>query len=413
MYFERKSYLQELISAEGNGMIKIITGIRRCGKSFLLFEIFRKHLLKTGVPENHIIQVNLEDRRNKRLRDPDALLEYIDKQLADDSMHYVLLDEIQLVPEFEDVLNSYLHIKNADVYVTGSNAKFLSKDVITEFRGRGWEIRVHPLSFAEYYEVVGGEMASTLEAYYLYGGLPGVAQFDTPAGKQNYLHEVFNTVYLKDVIERNHLHNADGMSELIRVLASGMGASTNIRRIANTFKSAARMVIGSNTISRYLEHLQDAFIINEALRYDVKGRKYIGTETKYYFEDVGIRNAILGFRQIEHNHTMENVIYNELRKLGYTVDVGLIETVRRDKTGKTFRSNLEIDFVVNRFDERVYIQSAYMMPDKEKVEQEQASLLRVPDGFKKVIITADRFRSHYNDDGILIKGIFDFLLHGL
>lgn len=413
MYFERKSYLQELISAEGNGMIKIITGIRRCGKSFLLFEIFRKHLLESGVPENHIIQVNLEDRRNKRLRDPDALLEYIDKQLADDSMHYVLLDEIQLVPEFEDVLNSYLHIKNADVYVTGSNAKFLSKDVITEFRGRGWEIRVHPLSFAEYYEVVGGEMASTLEAYYLYGGLPGVVQFDTPAGKQNYLHEVFNTVYLKDVIERNHLHNADGMSELIRVLASGMGASTNVRRIANTFKSAAGLVMGPNTISRYLEHLQDAFIINEALRYDVKGRKYIGTETKYYFEDVGIRNAILGFRQIEHNHTMENVIYNELRRLGYTVDVGLIETVRRDKTGKTFRSNLEIDFVVNRFDERVYIQSAYMMPDREKVEQEQASLLRVPDGFKKVIITADRFRSHYNDDGILIKGIFDFLLHGL
>ena len=413
MYFERKSYLQELISAEGNGMIKIITGIRRCGKSFLLFEIFRKHLLESGVPENHIIQVNLEDRRNKRLRDPDALLEYIDKQLADDSMHYVLLDEIQLVPEFEDVLNSYLHIKNADVYVTGSNAKFLSKDVITEFRGRGWEIRVHPLSFAEYYEVVGGEMASTLEAYYLYGGLPGVVQFDTPAGKQSYLREVFETVYLKDVIERNHLHNADGMSELIRVLASGMGASTNVRRIANTFKSAAGLVIGSNTISRYLEHLQDAFIINEALRYDVKGRKYIGTETKYYFEDVGIRNAILGFRQIEHNHTMENVIYNELRKLGYTVDVGLIETVRRDKTGKTFRSNLEIDFVVNRFDERVYMQSAYMMPDKEKVEQEQASLLRVPDGFKKVIITADRFRSHYNDDGILIKGIFDFLLHGL
>lgn len=413
MYFERKSYLQELISAEGNGMIKIVTGIRRCGKSFLLFEIFRKYLLERGVPENHIIQVNLEDRRNKRLRDPDALLEYIDKQLTDDGMHYVLLDEIQLVPEFEDVLNSYLHIKNAEVYVTGSNAKFLSKDVITEFRGRGWEIRVHPLSFAEYYEVVGGEKGAALEAYYLYGGLPGVAQFDTPAGKQNYLSEVFETVYLKDVIERNRLHNADGMRELIRILASGMGASTNVRRIANTFKSAAGLEIGSNTIARYLEHLQNAFIISEALRYDVKGRKYIGTETKYYFEDIGIRNAILGFRQIEPNHTMENVIYNELRKLGYTVDVGLIETVRRDKDGKNFRSNLEIDFVVNRIDERVYIQSAYMMPDREKVEQEQASLLRVPDGFKKVIITGDRFHSHYNDDGILIKGIFDFLLQGL
>ena len=299
------------------------------------------------------------------------------------------------------------------MFVTGSNARFLSKDVITEFRGRGWEIRIHPLSFAEYYEVIGGEMAPALEAYYLYGGLPGVAQFDTPAKKQNYLREVFETVYLKDVIDRNHLHNADGMRELIHILASGMGASTNVRRIANTFKSVAGIEIGPNTIARYLEHLQDAFIISEALRYDVKGRKYIGTETKYYFEDIGVRNAILGFRQIEHNHTMENVIYNELRKQGYAVDVGLIETVRRDKDGKSFRSNLEIDFVVNRIDERVYIQSAYALPDREKVKQEQASLLRVPDGFKKVIITADRFHSHFNDDGILIKGIYDFLLHGL
>ncbi len=413
MYFERKTYLQELISAEGNGMIKIITGIRRCGKSFLIFNIFRNHLLERGVQESHIIQVNLEDRRNKRLRDPDVLLDYVDRQLTDDDMFYILLDEIQLVPEFEDFLNSYLHIKNVEVYVTGSNAKFLSKDVITEFRGRGWEIRVHPLSFAEYFEGVGGEMAPALETYYLYGGLPGVAQFDNPAEKQSYLSEVFETVYLKDVIERNHLHNADGMRELTRILASGMGASLNVRRIANTFKSAAGMEIGPNTISRYLEHLQDAFIINEALRYDVKGRKYIGTETKYYFEDVGIRNAILGFRQIEPNHTMENVIYNELRRLKYTVDVGLIEIVKRNKEGKSVRSNLEIDFVVNRIDERVYIQSAYMMPDREKVEQEQASLLRVPDGFKKVIVTGDRFHSHYNDDGILIKGIYDFLLHGL
>ena len=411
MYFERKFYLQELISSEGNGMIKIITGIRRCGKSFLLFDIFRKHLLRRGVLESHIIQVNLEDRRNKRLRNPDALLEYIDKQLKDSERYYILLDEIQLVPEFEDVLNSYLHIENADVFVTGSNAKFLSKDVITEFRGRGWEIRIHPLSFAEYYEAVGGEKAAQLETYYLYGGLPGVAQFSNPTEKQNYLREIFETVYLKDVIERNHLHNADGMRELIRILASGMGSSTNVRRIVNTFKSETGMVIGPNTIARYLEHLQDAFIINEALRFDVKGRKYIGTETKYYFEDIGIRNAILGFRQIEFNHTMENVVYNELRKQGYTVDVGLVEMVNHDENGKSVRRNLEIDFVVNRHDERIYIQSAYMMPDREKVAQEQASLLRVPDGFKKVIVTGDRSRSNYNDNGILIKGIFDFLLN--
>ena len=411
MYFERKFYLQELISSEGNGMIKIITGIRRCGKSFLLFDIFRKHLLRRGVLESHIIQVNLEDRRNKRLRNPDALLEYIDKQLKDSERYYILLDEIQLVPEFEDVLNSYLHIENADVFVTGSNAKFLSKDVITEFRGRGWEIRIHPLSFAEYYEAVGGEKAAQLETYYLYGGLPSVAQFSNPTEKQNYLCEIFETVYLKDVIERNHLHNADGMRELIRILASGMGSSTNVRRIVNTFKSETGMVIGPNTIARYLEHLQDAFIINEALRFDVKGRKYIGTETKYYFEDIGIRNAILGFRQIEFNHTMENVVYNELRKQGYTVDVGLVEMVNHDENGKSVRRNLEIDFVVNRHDERIYIQSAYMMPDREKVAQEQASLLRVPDGFKKVIVTGDRSHSNYNDNGILIKGIFDFLLN--
>ena len=411
MLFERKPYLEQLISVEGNGMIKVITGIRRCGKSFLLFNIYKDNLLERGIQENHIIQVNLEDRRNKKLRDPDALLEYIDKQMTDKDMYYILLDEIQFVPEFEDVLNSYLNVKNAEVFVTGSNAKFLSKDVITEFRGRGWEIRVHPLSFAEYYGTVGGEKAVALEEYYLYGGLPQVAQMSTPAEKENYLREIFETVYLKDVIERNHLHNADGMRELVRILASAMGSSTNVRRIANTFKSVGGVDIGPNTISRYLEHLQDAFIISEALRYNVKGRKYIGTETKYYFEDVGIRNAILGFRQIEFNHTMENVIYNELRRLGYSVDVGLVETAKRNTSGKIERRNLEIDFVVNRHDERLYIQSAYALPDKQKMDQEQASLLNVPDGFKKVIIVGDRFGSNYNEDGIFMIGISDFLLN--
>ena len=411
MFFERKTYLQQLISAEGNGMIKVITGIRRCGKSFLLFNIFRDYLKTKGIQDDHIIQVNLEDRRNKRLRDPDKLLNHIDQQMIDENVYYILLDEIQLVPEFEDVLNSYLHVKNAEVYVTGSNAKFLSKDVITEFRGRGWEIRLHPLSFDEYYEAIGGEKASALETYYLYGGLPGVMQFASAAEKQNYLREVFETVYLKDVLERNHLQNADGMRELIRILASGIGSSTNVRRIANTFKSVANMEIGPNTITRYLDHLQDSFIINEALRYDVKGRKYIGTETKYYFEDLGIRNVILDFRQIEFNHTMENVIYNELRRQGFIVDVGLVEIILHDAEGKSMRKKLEIDFVVNRHDERLYIQSAFALPDKEKVEQEQASLLKVSDGFKKIIISGDRFRSNYNDDGILIMSIFDFLLN--
>ena len=412
MYFRRDLYLQELISAEGNGMIKIITGIRRCGKSFLLFNIFHNHLLGQGVQEDHIIEVNLEDRRNKRLRNPDTLLEYIDSRMTDTEMYYILLDEIQLVPEFEDVLNSYLHVKNAEVYVTGSNAKFLSKDVITEFRGRGWEIRVRPLSFSEYYETVGGEKPEALESYYLYGGLPGVAQLKSPAEKQNYLREIYETVYLRDVIDRNHLRSADGMRELVRILASSMGTSTNVRRIANTFKSAANMDIGPNTIARYLEHLQDAFIISEALRYDVKGRKYIGTETKYYFEDMGVRNAILDFRQIEFTHTMENVIYNELRRQGYTVDVGMVETVKRNSEGKAVRSHLEIDFVVNRHDERIYIQSAYRLPDQEKTDQEQASLLHIPDGFRKEIIVGDRYQSGYNEDGILMVGLFDFLLGG-
>lgn len=411
MLFERKSYLQKLISADGNGMIKIITGIRRCGKSFLLFELFKKYLTEQGVALNHIIQINLEDRRNKRLRNPDNLLEYIDNQLIDQDKYYILIDEIQLVPEFEDVLNSYLHISNVEVYVTGSNAKFLSKDVITEFRGRGWEIRVRPLSFSEYYETLGGEQSKRLEEYYLYGGLPGVAQLATPMAKQNYLREIFETVYLRDVIERNHLRNADGMQELVRVLASGIGASTNPRRIANTFKSVAGMDISPNTISNYITHLQDSFIINGALRYDVKGRKYIGTETKYYFEDMGIRNAVLGFRQIEHTHAMENVLYNELCRLGYSVDVGLVETVRHNAEGKSVRSSLEIDFVVNRHDERLYIQSAYSLPDQEKVNQEQASLLQIPDNFKKIIIVGDKYYSNYNDSGILQVGIYDFLFN--
>lgn len=410
MIFERKHYLQELISSEGNGMIKIVTGIRRCGKSFLLFNLFRNYLLQHGVREDHLVQVNLEDRRNKRLRNPDALLEYIDRHMTDSETYYIMLDEIQLVPEFEDVLNSYLGIRNAEVYVTGSNAKFLSKDVITEFRGRGWEIRIHPLSFAEYYDAVGGELAKALENYYLYGGLPAVQQFESPTQKQDYLREIYETVYLKDVIERNHLRSSDGLRELLRILASGIGSSTNVKRIANTFKSAAGIDIGPNTVARYLVHLQDAFLISEALRYDVKGRKYIGTETKYYFEDLGIRNAILDFRQTEFNHTMENVIYNELRRLRYSVDVGRVETFRQNEDGKSVRSNLEIDFVVNRHDERLYIQSALTLPDKAKEEQEEAPLLQVNDSFRKIIIVGDRYHSGYNDDGVFLLNIHDFLL---
>lgn len=410
MLFERKYYLTRLQNADGNGMIKIITGMRRCGKSFLLFNLFKKRLIERGIHEDHIIQVNLEDRRNKKLRNPDALLDHIDRLMADSDKYYILLDEVQLVDEFEDVLNSYLAVPNAEVYVTGSNAKFLSKDIITEFRGRGWEIRIHPLSFAEYYEVMGGEKAEALEQYYKYGGLPAVAALERAEDKQNYLREIFETVYLRDVLDRNHLKNADGLRALVRILASIMGSSTNVRRIANTFKTVAGIDITPATISKYIECLQDAFIINEALRYDVKGRKYIGTETKYYFEDVGIRNAVVDFRQLEPTHIMENIVYSDLRRNGFSVDVGLIESFKRDNDGKLTRRKLEIDFVVNRHDERLYIQSAYALPSKEKVDQEQASLLQVSDGFRKIIIAGDRYNTGYNENGILEVGIYDFLL---
>lgn len=410
MIFDRKKYLNELVSAEGNGMIKLITGIRRSGKSFLLFEIYKRNLLERGISEDHIIEVNLEDRRNKDLRQPDNLLKYIDARIIDENMYYVLLDEIQLVPEFEDVLNSFLHVKNAEVFATGSNAKFLSKDIITEFRGRGWQIRVHPLSFSEYFEAAGGERAEALETYYLYGGLPGVAQLKTAGEKQAYLNEIFEIAYLRDVVERNNLHKADGLRALVRVLASGIGALTNPARIANTFKSVLGINMAASTISSYIECLKDAFIISEALRYDVKGRKYIGNGSKFYFEDLGILNAVLDFRQIEFNHSMENVIYNELRGLGYSVDVGQVEKYVRDEDGKARHSILEVDFVVNKHDERLYIQSAYSLPDKEKLLQEQASLLNIPDGFRKIIIAGDRYVSGYNEDGVYVAGIYDFLL---
>lgn len=410
MLFERKYYLSQLQNADGNGMIKIITGMRRCGKSFLLFNIFRKSLLERGIHEDHIIKVNLEDRRNKKLRNPDALLEHIDKLMTDAEKYYILLDEVQLVSEFEDVLNSYLGVPNAEVYVTGSNAKFLSRDIITEFRGRGWEVRIHPLSFAEYYEVIGGEKAEALDQYYKYGGLPAVAGMKRAKDKQNYLREIFETVYLRDVIDRNHLKNADGLRELVRILASTMGASTNVRRISNTFKTAAGIDVAPATIAKYIECLQDAFIISETLRYDVKGRKYIGTETKYYFEDLGIRNAVVEFRQFEPTHIMENVVYNDLCRNGFSVDVGLVESFKRDNNGKLTRRNLEIDFVVNRHDERLYIQSAYALPSKEKVDQEQTSLLQVSDGFRKIIIAGDHYSTGYNENGILVIGLYDFLL---
>lgn len=410
MVFNRDLYLQKLISASNNDMIKIVTGVRRCGKSYLLFNIFHNYLLSQGVPENHIIGLALDDNHNKALRDPDKLLEYIDTHIIDDGQtSYVILDEVQLVDDFVGVLLSMTHKRNVQTYVSGSNSKFLSKDVVTEFRGRGWEIRVRPLSFAEYHEGVGGEKGQALDDYYTYGGLPAIATMTTPEEKETYLKDVYRTIYLKDIIERNHLHNENGLEEIFRVLASSMGTAVNPTKIANTFMSEAKIKISANTIAKYIEHLKDAFLVSEALRYDIKGRKYIGADSKFYFEDPGIRNAILGFRQVEFSHMMENVLYNELCARGYSVDVGLVETFEKDEHGKTVRKVLEVDYVVNRGSQRIYIQSAYMLPDEIKTAQEQRPLKNIGDNFRKVIISGDRMRGFYNDDGIYRIGVYNFL----
>ena len=410
MKFNRDLYLQKLISASKNDMIKIVTGIRRCGKSYLLFEIFRNYLLSQGVAEDHIIGLALDDNRNKDLRNPDKLLEYIDSQLIQDGQtSYVILDEVQMVDDFVGVLLSMTHMRNVQTYVSGSNSRFLSKDVVTEFRGRGWEIRVRPLSFAEYLEGVGGDKRDALEDYYTYGGLPAVAKMETPEEKEAYLKDLYRTIYLKDIIERNRLQNEEGLEEIFRVLASSMGTAVNPTKIANTFKSVANIKISSHTITKYIEYLKDAFLVSEALRYDVKGRKYIGSDSKFYFEDPGIRNAIIGFRQVEYSHMMENVLYNELCARGYSVDVGLVEVWEKNEEGNIVHKRVEVDYVINRGSQRIYVQSAYSMPDEEKRDQEQRPLIKINDSFRKIIISGEHKGKFYNDEGVLRIGVFDFL----
>lgn len=410
-YFERKYYLEKLVESRGNGLVKIVTGGRRCGKSFLLFEIFHSYLTEQGVDEKHIVELSLDDRTNHSLRNPDVLLDYIEKRTPRDGhAYYVILDEVQLVDDFVEVLLSLMHKRHIDVYVSGSNSKFLSKDVVTEFRGRGDEIRVWPLSFKEYFEVVGGDRSQAWNEYYTYGGLPQVVQFESAVKKMEYLLNLYELTYLHDVIERNHLRNPEGLSQLTQILASAIGTSTNPKRICNTFKSVEGTPIISKTIKEYISYLQDAFLIEEALRYDVKGRKYIGTETKYYFTDIGLRAAALNFRQQEETHIMENIIYNELRSRGYRVDVGLVETWERDSQGKAVRKRLEVDFVVNHGPERVYIQSAFRMPTSEKESQEQRPLLGINDNFRKMIVVGDNIMRKVNDKGIVTMSLIDFLL---
>ena len=410
MNIKRDKYLNDLINRMHNGMVKVVTGIRRCGKSYLLFNIFKNYLLEQGVPVSHIITIELDQRKNKKYRDPDTILDYIESLIEDDEQYYIMLDEVQMLQEFEEVLNSLLHIRNADIYVTGSNSKFLSKDVITEFRGRGDEIHIYPLTFKEFMEAYDGDMYRGWAEYVVYGGLPLTVTMKTEEQKINYLTNLFKETYLKDIIERHHIEKTQELEDLVNILASAIGSLTNPPKIEATFKSAIQSTISLNTIRQYIEYLEDAFIINKANRYNVKGRKYIGTPLKYYFEDVGLRNARLGFRQVEETHLMENIIYNELRSRGYSVDVGVVEKRGTDENGKEYKNQLEIDFVANLGSKRYYIQSAFSMPTEEKRIQEKASLVNVNDSFKKIVVVKDVVNVTRDEDGITTMSIYDFLL---
>lgn len=410
MNIARDKYLRDLINHMNNGMIKVVTGIRRSGKSYLLFKLFYEYLLSQGVLESHIIKIELDQRKNRIYRDPDVILDYIETLIEDDKQYYILLDEVQMLNDFEEVLNSLLHISNVDIYVTGSNSKFLSKDVITEFRGRGDEIHVFPLTFKEFMQVYDGDMYRGFADYIVYGGLPLISTMKTETQKVNYLTNLFNETYLKDIIERNHIEKTQELENLINVLASAIGSLTNPPKIQATFKSSIGSAISINTIRQYIEYLEDAFIISKAQRYNVKGRKYIGTPLKYYFEDIGLRNARLGFRQVEETHLMENIIYNELRYRGYSVDVGVVEKREMSENGKQIRKALEIDFVANLGSQRYYIQSALSMPTPEKQIQEKTSLINVADSFKKIIIVKDIVNVKRDENGIVTMSIYDFLL---
>lgn len=410
MVIERNKYLQELVSCRHNGLVKIITGMRRCGKSFLLFRLFRRFLEDNGVANDHIVEMAFDDYAFKEFRNPDKFYAYVKGRIIDDQPHYILLDEVQMLDEFEDVLNGLLHIPNADVYVTGSNAKFLSKDIITEFRGRGYQIHVSPLSFAEFMSVYEGDREDGWNEYLLYGGLPPVVLLKTEEEKVKLLDSLLAETYIIDVVNRNKIKNDSELNDLFKILASGIGGLTNPQRLSNTFQSVKNVSISPATIKKYIECLSDAFLLESCNRYDVKGRKYIGTPLKYYFSDLGIRNALLGFRQQEKTHLMENAVYNELCARGYSVDVGNVEVNTVDEKGTKVRRMLEVDFVCNRGYKRCYIQSALSLPDREKMQQESASLLRIDDSFMKYVITGDRIKKYQNDDGIVIMNVLDFLL---
>ena len=410
MEIKRDIYLNRLIRREKNGLIKVVTGVRRCGKSYLLFNLFHNYLLEKGVREDHIIEIALDDRSNKELRDPDNMLTYVKERIVDGDTYYIILDEVQLLAEFEDVLNSFMHIRNADVYVTGSNSKFLSSDLVTEFRGRGDEIRMYPLSFREYCSVYGGSADEAWDDYFTYGGLPLILSRETAEEKEEYLMSLFQKVYLSDIVDRHKVRNREELDELVDILASAVGSLTNPLKLANTFKTVKKKTISDKTLKKYMDYLMDAFLVSKAVRYDIKGRKYIGSPAKFYFEDVGLRNARLNFRQMEENHIMENIIYNELRIRGYHVDVGLVEQFGKNSENKTTKKQLEVDFVVTRGSEKYYIQSAFAMNSEGKQEQEERPLNAIGDSFKKIIVVRDNIKVRRNDMGIVTVGIRNFLM---
>ena len=401
MIIQRNLYLEKLIVRMHNGMIKVVTGIRRCGKSYLLFKLFYDYLIETGINEDHIIKLALDDRANRKFRDPDVLYTYVKNRIRDKERYYVILDEVQNVLDFEDVLNGFLHIENVDVYVSGSNAKFLSKDVITEFRGRGDEIRVYPLSFSEFMSVFNGDKYDGMQNYMLYGGMPQLSNFTADEQKSTYLINLFTETYIKDIIQRNNFRNEDTIEELLNILSSSTGSLSSINKLSNTFKSVKNINVAPQTIKAYIEAFRDSFLIDKAFRYDIKGKKYINATNKYYFTDVGLRNARLDFRQFEPTHIMENIIYNELKIRGFNVDIGVVEDNRKQ---------LEVDFIANLGNKRYYIQSAYRLPDAEKIQTEQRPLMKINDGYRKIVVTGEKIPTVTDEHGIVTMNIYEFLL---
>ena len=410
MIIDRNKYLSRLLDSRLNGLVKIVTVIRRSGKSFLLFNIFKQRLLNEGVDAGHIIEIQFDDFANKRYRVPEVFYNYVKERIKDGRVYYIILDEVQLLGDFEDVLNGLMHIENVDIYVTGSNARFLSKDIVTEFRGRGLQIHISPLSFAELMTFYNGSKEDALEHYLRYGGLPQVALQPNDEYRSTVLKDLLKETYIIDILERNRVKNSAELEELLAMLASGIGGLTNPQKLSNTFKTVKNVSIGAPTLKSYIDYFCDAFLVEQVNRYDVKGKRYIGTPLKYYFSDLGLRNALLNFRQVEKTHLMENLIYNELRGRGYNVDVGVVPYNGKNAQGVSFRKQLEVDFVCNKGSQRLYVQSALALPTQEKIDQETKSLRRINDGFQKMVVVGDHTIGSHDESGILFINIYDFLM---